>query len=133
MKILIVEDDFVSRSLLRRILSQLGECQVATNGEEGLEAFSSAMREGSPFELICLDIMLPQLSGLDLLRTIREQESEVGLGGLSGARIIMTTAVDDRSDVVGAFKLGCEAYLVKPIDRSELLKKIAELGLKAPA
>jgi two-component system chemotaxis response regulator CheY len=132
MKILIVEDDFVSRSLLRRILSPLGECQVATNGEEGLEAFSHAMKEGAPFELICLDIMLPQLSGLELLQCIRDQESEAGVGGLSGARIIMTTAIDDRSDVVGAFKLGCEAYMVKPIDRSELLKKIAELGIKAP-
>jgi two-component system chemotaxis response regulator CheY len=90
------------------------------------------MKEGAPFELICLDIMLPQLSGLELLQRIRDQESEAGVGGLSGARIIMTTAIDDRSDVVGAFKLGCEAYMVKPIDRSELLKKIAELGIKGP-
>ncbi len=74
MKALIVEDDYVSRTVLRRILAEYGEVAMATDGERVLDAFSLAQKEGNPFDLVCLDIMLPKFDGLAILQRMRALE-----------------------------------------------------------
>ena len=130
MKILIAEDDAVSRCTLQGVLAPYGESYLAENGETALEAFTDALCRKSPFDLICLDIMMPKLSGMEVLDAIRKFEEDIGIGGLAGVKIIMTTAVEDKREVLGAFKLGCEAYILKPINAAELLSKISEFGLR---
>ena len=127
MKILIAEDDFSSRKLIQRILEPTGQCDVAINGREAMVAFTEALKQGARYDLICLDVMMPQMSGMDVLKAIREEEARLGIGGLDGVKIIMTTCLQGSEDVLGAFREGCEAYLVKPIDRAQLLNKIKEL------
>jgi two-component system chemotaxis response regulator CheY len=129
MRILIVEDDFGSRRILQRILSTYGECDVAINGVEAVEAYMAAFTEDAPYDLICLDIMMPEMDGREALIKIREYEEDNGIVGLQKTKIIMTTALDDPKSIVGSFKDQCEAYLVKPITSDDLIKKLKSLEL----
>ncbi|TCL64770.1 two-component system chemotaxis response regulator CheY [Hydrogenispora ethanolica] len=129
MKTLIVEDDFVSRRLLQIILAPYGPCDIAVNGKEAIEAFRLAWQEKSPYQLICLDIMMPELGGQEVLKTIRAIEREMSVDWGDGAKIIMTTALHDHENIKQAFQEQCEAYLVKPIERVKLLQQLREMQL----
>jgi two-component system chemotaxis response regulator CheY len=129
MKTLIVEDDFASRRMMQLMLASYGECDIAVNGEEALQAFRLAAQEGRRYDLICLDIMMPRLDGHSVLKEIRRMEEADGVRGRSGAKIIMTTALSHAKDIIEAFNEQCEAYLVKPIERQKLLSQIQALGL----
>jgi len=129
MKYLIVEDDFAGRRLLKRYLSDYGECDIAVDGDEAVEAFRQAMEENEPYDLICLDIMMPNMDGRDALKAIRQIENEHGIRGLDGAKVIMTTALGDSRNVIGSFREGCEAYIVKPVEKKKLLEEMENLGL----
>jgi two-component system chemotaxis response regulator CheY len=129
MKCLIVEDDFAARRLLKRYLSDCGNCDVAVDGREAVEAFRQAMDEKEPYDLICLDIMMPNMDGREALRAIRQIEYEHGIKGLDGVKVIMTTAFGDSQNVIGSFREGCEAYIVKPVEKDKLLEEMQNLGL----
>lgn len=129
MKILIVEDESGSRTVLQRFLEPYGKCHIAVDGAEAMECFNRAIGDGAPFDLICLDIRMPKIDGLEVLRRLRKSEQERGIRPLEGTKVIMTTQADEPSDVLGAFKSGCEAYVIKPIDRQTLLREIQKLGL----
>jgi two-component system chemotaxis response regulator CheY len=126
MKTLIVEDDFVSRKVLLAYLAPFGECDIATNGSEALEAFMMAHQENRPYDLIALDVMMPEMNGQEALQRIRQTEAALGY---SEAKIIMTTALGDSQNVMAAFKNQCEGYLVKPIVYDNLLGMLRKLGL----
>ena len=129
MRVLIVEDDFISRKVLNNFMRDYGECDVAVNGEEGLAAINEAVRAKSHYDLICLDIKMPGMDGIETLRRIREieQENKVALG--EGAKILMTTSVKDRSEIVKAFHDNCDGYLRKPIAKKKLIESLEKLGL----
>ncbi|MCP3891146.1 MAG: response regulator [Desulfobulbaceae bacterium] len=130
MKTLIVEDDFLARSLLSTLLSEYGVCHVALNGKEALDAISNALDYNDPYDLICLDIMMPVMDGQEALVELRKLEEERGIRGSDATKAIMVTAVDDSKNIMKAFRQGqCEAYLTKPLDRNKLLGHIRDLGL----
>lgn len=129
MRILIVEDDFTARRLLQYHLSPYGTCDIAVDGNEAVEAFRMALDQNEPYDLICLDIMMPNMDGREALKQIRKIEEEFGTGGLDMTKVIMTTALDDAKSIVGSFMDQCEAYLIKPISKANLIEKIKELGL----
>ncbi len=130
MKILIVEDDFVSRTVLQEMLNPLGLCHQAVDGREAVAAFQRALDEKAPYDLICLDIMMPNMDGQEALRQMRQLEKERGIGGSDMVKVIMTTALGDAKNIMAALVKGsCDGYLVKPIVREALLAKIRELGL----
>jgi two-component system chemotaxis response regulator CheY len=131
MKILVVEDDATSRDVLHSILSEFGGCDLAADGEEGLEAFRRAASEGAPYELVCLDILLPRMDGQEVLRKIRELEAAEGGQGAE-AKVVMITALSDPKNVVEAFyRGGATAYVPKPIDRDHLFQVLGKLGVGA--
>jgi two-component system chemotaxis response regulator CheY len=121
LRMLLAEDDFSSRLVLQSFLSRYGECHVAVNGTEAVAAFRSALEHGQRYDLICMDIMMPELDGREAVRQIRALEEEFGILSTSGAKIIMTTAVDDVKEVVQCFHELCDSYLTKPIDLAQLL------------
>jgi len=127
LKTLIVEDEFTSRALLREMLKRYGAPQVAMNGREGVEAVRAALEAGEPFDLICLDIMMPELDGQEALRQIRQLEEE--MRPAKRARVIMTTALADRDTVVESINSQCDYFLVKPIDGRVLLDELRRLDL----
>ncbi len=129
MKTLIVEDDFASRKLMHKYLAPLGECDVVVDGEEALEAFQLAMNEKAPYDLICLDIMLPKKDGQEVLKEIRDIEEGHRRIGNDATKVIMTTALGDAKNVLNAFRSQCEAYLQKPISQEQLYRELRELKL----
>jgi len=128
-KTLIVEDEFTSRALLREILKRFGVPQIAVNGREGVEAVRTALEDGAPFDLICLDIMMPEMDGQEALRRIRTLETKAGIDAEKRAKVIMTTALADRNTVVEAINAQCDYFLVKPIDGRVLLDELRRFGL----
>lgn len=129
MKCLIVEDEFAARKLLQFYLSDYADCFIAVNGHEAVDAFKDALSEGQPYDLICLDIMMPQMNGHDALAAIRQIEKEHGINGLDGVKVIMITALSDSKNIIGAFRKGCEVYIVKPVKKEKLLEEMEKLGL----
>lgn len=129
MKALIVEDDFTSRLMMQEFLKMYGTLHIAVNGKEAVEAVRVALESGEPYHLICLDIMMPEMDGQAALKHIRDLEEARGIMMSDGAKIIMTTALDDVKNAMSAFHNLCDAYLVKPIDRAKLLEALRKLGL----
>lgn len=129
MKALVVEDDFLSRKILLRFLAPYFDCDIATDGEEALDAFKHAFNSTEKYDAIFLDIMMPKKNGLEVLQEIREFENDQNVLGLDGAKIIMTTALDDSKNVLSAFKKGCEGYIVKPYQKEVITERLEELGL----
>ncbi len=131
LKVLIVEDDFTGRLVLQKMLAEYAESDLAVDGKEALITFSRALAQGKRYDLIFLDIMMPEMSGQDVLKEIRRMEAEAGILGLDGAKIVMTTALGDRVNVMQAFREQCDGYLVKPIEREKLFTLLGkELGFR---
>ncbi len=129
MKALIVEDDATGAQLLRHVIQPYATVDIAQNGRVAIEKFCAALESGEPFDLICLDIMMPEVNGQVVLRHIREYEQENQVSDADAAKVIMISALDDSGNILNAFQVGCEAYLTKPIDTKKLIGQLEELGL----
>lgn len=133
MNVLICEDDAVARKLMSELLSEYGNCDTTPDGTKAITAFKQAYQNGNPYNLVCLDIMLPDVDGHQVLAEIREFEKQQGVGPLDGTKVVMATAVDDASDVISAYKSGCEGYVVKPISKESLVSELVKLKLVDPS
>ena len=130
MRVLIVEDDFSSRKILQTIISDHGICDIAIDGKEAIEAYKMSWLNSTPYDLICMDIMMPNVDGLQALAAIRRIEKEMDVKEKDGVKVVMTTALDDPRTVVESYyKLGATSYIVKPIGKQKLLQEVEKLGL----
>jgi two-component system chemotaxis response regulator CheY len=123
-RILIVDDNFENRQLLAEILREVAECDFAATGKEAIDAYNLSLQKHDPYSLILLDIELPGMNGLEILEKIRESEKNAGIPLGEGITIIIVTAYEKR--FLEAFNRGCDDYILKPIDTTILLNKIAE-------
>lgn len=112
--LLVVDDNETNRDLLSRRLERKGYRVVTA--ADGIEALEQARH--TPVDLILLDIMMPRLSGLEVLRALRERRSPAELP------IIMVSARGDSTDVVEALSLGANDYVTKPIDFAVVLARV---------
>lgn len=121
-KILVVDDNEANRDILARRLKSRGYAvEVAPGGREALDAVVS-----QSFDLLLLDVMMPGISGFEVLEKIRETQS------VSDLPVIMATACDASEDVVKALKLGANDYVTKPLDFAVVLARVGtQLSLKA--
>ncbi len=129
MKTLIVEDDFTSRLLLQEIMKAYGPVHIAVNGKEAVAAVKMALDAQEPYHLICLDIMMPVMDGQAALKQIREMETAQAIFSSDGAKIVMTTALNDLKNIGSAFNSLCDAYLTKPVRKDKLLEELRKLKL----
>ena len=129
MKILLAEDDFVTRKFMVNFLSKYGECDVTVDGMEAVDAFMMALEDGEPYDLVCLDIMMPVMDGYQSLVGIRNLEKERNVPEDKAVKVIMTTALNDEANVKMAFELGCTIYSGKPIDQDKFEQALKKLGL----
>lgn len=130
MNILIVEDDFISRRILKDILSTYGDCDIAIDGSEAVQAFRLAREDKRPYDLICMDIMMPKVDGQEALQKIRELEKAAGVKPHDEVRVIMVSALDSPKTVFSSYyKGGATSYIVKPITQEGLLLELRKLGL----
>jgi len=129
MKSLIVEDEFTSRAQLQHFLQEYGACDVAVNADEALTAFRLSREMGAPYDLICLDIGLPDKDGKEILSEIRSAEDSDGVPQSKRARIFMTTALGDYSSISMSFQNLCDEYLKKPVLKEKLVELLARYAL----
>lgn len=129
LRMLIVEDEFLSRKLVGHYIDKFGKYDVAVNGTEALSAVTASYDENNPYDVVFLDIMMPDKSGLSVLKEIRELEAARGIGVTDGVKVIMTTALGDAKSVMEAFRNQCEAYITKPYTEDSFATQLKKLGL----
>jgi two-component system chemotaxis response regulator CheY len=127
MRALIVDDEATSRRILADALHAYCSYDVAMNGMEAITAHRRALEESRPYDLICMDIMMPVLDGQDALRQIRRIEKQMGV---PAAKVVMTTAQKSTKAVADAlFNGGACAYFVKPIHLEYFIRELNAMGL----
>lgn len=129
MKILLAEDDYATRKFMVGFLSKYGECDVTVDGMEAVDAFLMALEDDEPYDLVCLDIMMPVMDGYQALMGIRNLEKQNNVPSEKQVKVIMTTALNDEQNVKMAFDLGCTIYSGKPIDQSRFEQAMKKLNL----
>lgn len=129
MRTLVAEDDLVSQNILSQFLSEFGEVVVASDGMEALNTFIDNIKAGETFDLLMLDIMMPEVSGIEVLKVVRQLEKDMGVEEEAHLPIIMTTALADMDCVDEAFSLGCDGYATKPVDLDHIESLLRELEL----
>lgn len=112
-----------------KFLSKFGECDVTVDGMEAVDAYLMALDAETPYDLVCLDIMMPAFDGYQALKAIRDIEQERKIPEEERAKIIMTTALNEGANVNKAFDLGCVAYAGKPIDQAKFESVLRKLEL----
>jgi len=130
MKILVAEDDYVSRRLLMKLLEGWGEVDFAVDGTEALGKFRGARKLNEPYALLCLDIMMPGMDGREVLREIRTIEEEEGISAINGVKIMMVTALSAYDNIAQAFRDQCDGYVTKPLNAEKLDSTLATLGFE---
>ncbi|MBU2515474.1 response regulator [bacterium] len=127
MKILIVDDDLVSRKYLHGILRRYGYCEIAVNGKEAIEYFELSIKKKDPYDMVFLDIMMPEMDGDETLEMIRKIEEDAEIASGQGAKIAMISALNDKKNILSSFSKGCEYYLVKPVHHDKIQEIMEEV------
>lgn len=130
LKILIAEDDPVSRQVIVTIMSRYGEVTATEDGAAAIAAFEAAWDAGAPFELVMLDIMRPHKNGHEVLEAIRAYEKRYALAESELAKVVIITVLGDEENFMRAHEAGSEWYLNKPLNRDKVLDLLVELGLQ---
>lgn len=122
--ILIVDDEQDIRDSLESRLKPAGfRVQTASSGQEAVATFIKYFYDG-PFDVILLDINLPDMGGIDVLKLLRQEEELRGVKDIDGVIVVMQTGV--KESWMDAFQKGCDDYIIKPYSFQELLNKINE-------
>ena len=129
MRCLLVEDDKDSRDILKYHMSKYGRCDEVANGLLAVEAFRIALEEADPYDLICLDIMMPGTTGHEVLSEVRQMENNAGISRDSGVKIMMVSALNDIGNMLKSQQLGCDTYITKPIDKNSIENAMTKMDL----
>jgi len=127
LKMLVADDNFVNRKLLMQLLRDKAVCDAAASGAETLEAYNLSLRERRPYDIILLDISMPDIGGLQVLRLIRESEARAGVSAGEGVAGVMVTAYQE--PFAQAFNAGCDDYVLKPVEPGDLYAKIDKIAV----
>lgn len=129
MRILIVEDEFVSREKIHAIMKNFGDCTVVDGGRVAVISFKNALQNNSPFHVVTLDISMPDMDGKDVLRQIRDAERAANITHENRSKVIMLTAHADRDNIQGSLRADCDDYLLKPFNKELVEEKLKNLKL----
>jgi PAS domain S-box-containing protein len=125
LSILVAEDNQINALLIRSLLGRLGHhAVITTNGAEALESWLSAKSAGTPYELVLMDIQMPQLNGIETTRRIRALEAGEPGNRTPILALTANTLVEDR---YACFEAGMDGFLIKPLDREKLAEALMGL------
>jgi PAS domain S-box-containing protein len=125
LSILVAEDNEINALLMRSLLTRLGhDAVIATNGEAAIESWQAARSAGTPYDLVLMDVQMPQLDGIETAKRIRA--AEAGQPGVHTPVLALTanTLIEDRH---ACFEAGMDGFLIKPLDREKLSEALAGL------
>lgn len=115
-------------ALVQDILSPYGQCDKVEGGQDALDIFKQAHLNQQPYDLVFLDIVMPEMDGRQVLKQMRHLEQTWKISLKKATSIIMLSTIDTVESVIEAFyQGGCTAYLTKPVSKQKLLKKIETL------
>jgi two-component system chemotaxis response regulator CheY len=127
-RILIVDDSRYQRQLVHQTLREVGCCQEAGDGAQAVRLFQEALCRGEPFDLVVMDILMPNMDGHRALSWIRRMEERAGAP--MRTKVIMLSSLDDPHNMLKAqFEEGAGAYLTKPFDPADMLAALRALDL----
>lgn len=129
MKTLIVDNEAICRMALAGMLKPRGQVDAASSAKAALELFAQALKSGERYDLVCLDVMMPEMDGHEALQELRSLEAQAGIPLGHGAKVVMITASASNDDVMNAFRSNCDAYLVKPVLKSKLEELLSDFGI----
>jgi len=129
MRCLIVDDDPVSRLMIRGYLAPLFDCDVVQDGASAVSAHFSALQKREPYDLLCLDIVMPGLNGFQVLQAIKDRESELKIPRQNRIKIVTISGCSRSETAEQALSTGVDAHLNKPLSRDELFCGLREGGL----
>ncbi|HOO46537.1 MAG TPA: HDOD domain-containing protein [Deltaproteobacteria bacterium] len=130
MKILVVDDELVSRKKMKMIMDGLGECEAVECGKDAIAAYHEAWEKWAPFDLITLDIFMPEMDGTEVLGAIRSIESEKHIPADKRVKIFMVTSQSDKETIINCVRAGCDDFITKPFDRETVFKKLKNGGFR---
>ena len=129
MRILVVDDEVVSRQKMVKIMESYGECVAAEDAYQALQLFRKALKDGAPFSLVTLDVSMPGMDGTEALFEIRSFEAQNRIIPDDNVKVIMVTARADKDTVITSIQAGCNDYIAKPFERQAVAEKLARMGL----
>lgn len=127
MKILVVDDEYVALSRMVKLFSRWGEAEGATNAAQALEMAETALSEGTPYDIISIDIELPDSDGLELMNNLRVLEESKNRENPWFSKKIIISAKSKHDNIQKALALGCDDFMVKPVSLSTLEEKMKHL------
>ncbi|QEM69067.1 response regulator [Geobacter sp. FeAm09] len=130
-KCLVVDDDELGREIVAQYLQNVPVVDTAAGGRDAVEKFQAALTEGVPYELILLDIVMPDMDGISAGKEMRKLEKQLALPVDKQVKIVMLTALNTPQDVMQSMlTVQSSAYLVKPVEPEKVRKTISQLGLR---
>lgn len=129
MRILIAEDDYASRKFMYKFLSNYGDCDMAIDGREAVDAYLMGLSTKKEYDLICLDIMMPDIGGYEVLSAIRSIEKQHEIPDELCAKVVMTVTLKNQQHREKAFALGCTACIDKPFNSTEFEAVFQQIGM----
>jgi two-component system chemotaxis response regulator CheY len=129
MRFLIAEDNEQDRGLLEKMLSGYGEYDIAGNGQQAYQMFETAHQEGNSYDLIFLDIMMPQIAGDQVLVMIREWENKYLEEG-NPVQIVMATSKTDADTIFDSYDQDCQHFIMKPYVKFDIEEVMVTMGFK---
>ncbi|MHB2155932.1 response regulator [Calditrichota bacterium GD2] len=133
MRILVAEDVQLMQKLLKRLLDPFGEVTLVKTGREAFSRFQEAINSKKYFNLVCLDLNLPEINGLEVLKNIRAAEKLNHVPIKERAKVVVVSSTNDADVVMKAINLGCNGYIVKPFSKDKIINELKKLGLISSA
>ena len=130
MRILIIDDEALSRKVLLKQLEGIGDCTAVNDSLKGFELLEKAMGRGKPYDLVTLDVSMPKMGGIELLKKIRKAEKDSDIGRTDWVKIIMVSSRMNVTTIKECIRLGCSSYLVKPVNRFRLMDAMGKIGFQ---
>jgi len=124
LNILIVDDEPVSRIKMKKIMSRYGDCDEAATGMSALY-----LVDNRQYDLMTLDVDMPQMSGIEVLAGVREMEQRHRANDRPPMKIVMVTAMGDRQTFSRSLFTGCDDYIIKPFQPETIDRQMRIMGI----